>query len=142
MAQGNINQHHSGSGDNIAGDKTNINQQGNFGVGVNQGEISGNAKIGGVINEEQRQDLAEAAKEIQALLDQLSQTYKSETKKEKRIFTAQAINLIEENPSLTQKLLSAVKAGSLAAIESMLNHPAASFVIAALEDLEESEDRT
>ena len=120
------------------GDYQENNLQDNFGIGVNQGEISGNAKIGGVINEEQRQDLAEAAKEIQGLLDQLSQSYPSETKKEKRIFTAQAINLIEENPSLTQKLLSAVKAGSVAALESMLNHPAASFVIAALEDLEEN----
>ena len=138
MAQGNINQDHSGSGDNIAGDKTNINQQGNFGVGVNQGEISGNAKIAGVINEAQRQELAKAAKEIQALLDQLSETYPTETKKEKRIFAVEAIDLIEQNPSLTKKLLSAGKAGSLAALESMLNHPAAYFVMAALEDLEEN----
>ncbi len=32
-------QNHSGSGDNVAGNQTNIHQQGNFGVGVNQGEI-------------------------------------------------------------------------------------------------------
>ena len=49
----------------------------------------------------------------------------------------EAIDQIEQNPSLTQRLLSAAKAGSLAAIESMLNHPAASFVIAVIEDLNE-----
>ncbi|MEL4895212.1 hypothetical protein, partial [Crocosphaera sp. Alani8] len=115
-----------------------IDQKGNFGVGVNQGEISGNAKIGGVINEAQQQDLAEAATEIQQLLEKLSETYPSNSQKEKMVIAGEAIEEIEQNPSLTQKLLSAVKAGSVAALESMLNHPAASFVIAALEDLEDS----
>ena len=49
----------------------------------------------------------------------------------------EAMDVIEQDSSLTQRLLSAAKAGSLAAIESMLNHPAASFVIAAIEDLNE-----
>ncbi len=117
----------------------NINQQGSFGIGVNQGEISENAKIVGVYNESQRQELAETAKEIEALLNQLNQTYPSETKKEKRIFAAEAMDIIEQNPSLMQKLFSAAKAGSLAALESMLNHPAASFIIGALEELDESQ---
>ncbi len=88
-------------------------------------------------NPETKQNLVEAAKEIQKLLDQLSQTYPTNTKKEKKIFAVEAIDLIEQNPSLTQKLLSAIKSGSIAALESMLNHPAASFVIAAMEDLQE-----
>ncbi|MGK7882123.1 MAG: pentapeptide repeat-containing protein [Crocosphaera sp.] len=92
-------------------------------------------------NPEMEQNLAEAAKEIQRLLDQLSQTYPTETKKEKRIFAVEAIDLIEQNPSLKQKLLSAIKAGGLAAIESMLNHPAASFVIAAMGKLQDSEEQ-
>ncbi len=53
------------------------------------------------------------------------------------------MDVIEQDSSLTQRLLSAVKAGSLAAIESMLNHPAASFVIAAVQPHErggETED--
>ena len=55
----------------------------------------------------------------------------------------EAIEKIEQNPPLTQRLLSAAKAGSLAAIESMLNHPVASFVIAAVQPPErggETED--
>lgn len=118
-----------------------INQQGNFGIGVNQGEISGNAKIAGVFKEDKQQDLAEAAAQIQALLEQLSQTYPTNTRKGKMIIAGEAVEEIEKNPQLTQRLLSAAKAGSLAAIESMLNHPAASFVIAALEDLQESENQ-
>ncbi len=93
--------------------------------------------IANTINETPQQDLPEAAAQIQALLEQLSQTYPTETKKEKRIFAAEAMDVIEQDSSLTQRLLSAAKAGSLAAIESMLNHPAASFIIAAIEDLNE-----
>ena len=51
------------------------------------------------------------------------------------IVAGKAIEKIEQNTQLTQTLLSAAKAGSLAAIESMLNHPLASFIIAAIEDL-------
>ncbi|MEM7728688.1 MAG: hypothetical protein AAF311_05365, partial [Pseudomonadota bacterium] len=38
---------------------------GNFGIGHNEGEIKGNAKIGGVINKAAQQDLQQAATEIQ-----------------------------------------------------------------------------
>ena len=89
-------------------------------------------------NPETKQNLAEAAAEIQELLEKLSETYPSNSQKEKMVIAGEAIEQIENNPQLTQKLLSAVKAGSLAALESMLNHPAASFVIAAIEDLKES----
>ncbi len=54
-----------------------------------------------------------------------------------RAIAGEAIEKIEENPRLTKRLLSAAKAGSLAAIESMLNHPAASFLMAVIEDLNE-----
>lgn len=44
-------------------------QSGNFGIGhMSGGEIKGNAKVAGVINEGEKQNLAEAAAEIQALL--------------------------------------------------------------------------
>ncbi len=123
--------------DKVAGDKMeNINQSGNIGIGINEGAISGNAKTAGVINEAPQQDLADAAAQIQTLLDQLSKTYPAKTSKEKMTLAGEAIEQIEQNPLLTQRLLSAAKAGTLAAIESMLNHPAASFVIAAVEDLQ------
>jgi uncharacterized Ntn-hydrolase superfamily protein len=46
----------------------------------------------------------------------------------------EAIQRIENNPTLMQKVISALRAGGAAALEQLLSHPAASFVIAALED--------
>ncbi|MGB5596529.1 MAG: pentapeptide repeat-containing protein [Crocosphaera sp.] len=89
-------------------------------------------------NQETKQNLAEAAGEIQELLEKLSETYPTNTTTGKMKIAGEAIEKIENNPQLKQKLLSAIKAGSLAAIDSMLNHPAASFVIAALEDLQDN----
>ena len=41
---------------------------------------------------------------------------------------------IDSNPNLTARILSALKVDSVKAFEQFLNHPAASFVIGALED--------
>ncbi len=87
-------------------------------------------------NPETRQNLTEAAGEIQELLDKLSETYPTNTTTGKIKIAEEAIEEIENNPQLKQKLLSAIKIGTLAAIDSMLNHPAASFFIAAMEDLQ------
>ena len=131
----NMNQTHSGNGDNVAGNTT--NNTFNAPVGAVGSTFYEQSQAIGQYNEAPSQDLAEAAKEIQNLLDQLSQTYPTKTKKEKKIFAVEAVDRIEQNPSLTQKLLSATKTGSIAALDSMLNHPAASFVIAAIEDLQD-----
>lgn len=48
----------------------------------------------------------------------------------------QAISQIESNPNLAARILRALKASSVSAFEQFLNHPAASFVISALEDWE------
>ncbi len=67
---------HSGSGDYVAGNKniTNTyNQTGNFGIGhMSGGEIKGNAKIAGVINESSAKNLEEIAQEIEKLIDYLA----------------------------------------------------------------------
>lgn len=83
---------------------------------------------------EQKQNLAEAAAEIQAILDQLSQTYPTNTITGKKAIAIRAIEEIENHPSLAERVVSALKAGGVAALEQMLNHPAASFFIGALED--------
>ncbi|GAB4377386.1 MAG: hypothetical protein Kow00121_26680 [Elainellaceae cyanobacterium] len=81
-----------------------------------------------------KQNLAEGAAEIQQLLEQLSKTYPTNTQSQQMTVAAKAIEEIEQNPTLTQRVLSALQAGSVSALEQLLNHPAASFVIAALED--------
>ncbi len=104
-----------------------INQNGNMGIGVNYGPIGKGAKVAGVIYE--------AAQDIQELLNQLSQSYPTGTESEKKALAAKATQDIENNPTLLQKTMSALKAGGTAALEQALSHPAASFVIAALDDL-------
>lgn len=125
---------HMGSGnynERIEGDY--IQQQGSFGVVVNKGEIKAE-KIAGTINETPKQSLAETAAEIQQLLQQLEKSYPTDTTMGKMALATEAIAQIENNPNLTARILSASKVGSVKAFEQFLNHPAASFVMGALED--------
>ena len=105
-------------------------QKGNIGIGhMSGGEIKGNAKVAGVINEAKEQDLAEAAAEIQALLKQLEQTYPTNTTTEQMVVAAKAIEQIESNPTWKSKAIAAFKQGSLKAIET---HPIGAFVVGAI----------
>lgn len=105
-------------------------QKGNFGIGhMSGGEIKGNAKVAGVINEAEEKNLAEAAAKIQALLEQLEQTYPTNTTTEKMVVAAKAIEQIESNPTWKQKAIAAFKQGSLKAIET---HPIGAFIVGAI----------
>ena len=86
----------------------------------------------------QSQSLADAAAEIQKLLKQLEQSYPTDTTTGKMSIATEVINRIDSNPTLTGRILSSLKAGSIQALAQALNHPAASFVIAALEDWQKS----
>ena len=83
---------------------------------------------------EQKQSLAEAAAEIQQLLEQLEKSYSTDTTAAKMTVATEAIKQIDSNPTLTNRILSALKAGSVQALGQALNHPAATFAISALED--------
>lgn len=108
----------------------NSSQQGNFGIGhMSSGEIKGNAKIAGVINESEPQNLAKAADEIQALIQQLKQTYPTNTTTEQMVLAAKAIERIESNSTWKQKTITAFKQGSLKAIET---NPIGAFVVGAI----------
>ncbi len=108
-----VNQSSSGSGDNVARDK----------------------KTTKIYNS---QDLTQAAADIQALLKQLEETYPTNNTMGKMAIASEAIQHIDNDPKLTSRVLSALKAGGTSALESLLDHPAASFVIAALEDWQQS----
>ncbi len=116
-----------------------IQQSGTFGIGVSKDEVHAE-KIAGTIYEAQKQNLVEAAAEIQQLLNQLSQTYPTSTTAEQMVVATEAIKRIESDPTLMKRILSALQAGSISALEQLLNHPAASFVIAALEDWQKSKE--
>jgi hypothetical protein len=114
-------------------------QSGNIGIGhMSGGTIQPGAKVAGVINEAQQQNLAEAAAEIQQLLEQLEKSYPANTITGKMQIATEAISQIDSNPTLTARILSALKAGGVSAFEQFLNHPAASFVIGALTDWKET----
>lgn len=81
-----------------------------------------------------QQDLAEAAGEIQKLLEQLDKSYPTDTTLGKMQVATETIKAIENNPMRTERITSALKAGGVQALAQLLNHPAASFVIGALED--------
>ncbi len=107
---------------------TNITAQG--GSKIQNTEIS-NAS-------QQKQDLMQAAAEIQQLLEQLEKSYPTDTTTGKMALATEAIAQIENNPNLAARIISALKTGSVKAFEQYLNHPTASFVIGALEDWEKT----
>lgn len=87
-------------------------------------------KIGTQINNPQ--DLTQAAKEIKELLNQLSIDYPYQTPTEKMMLSAKAVERIENNPSLKQKVTNALKEASATALEEAIDHPAAKVLIAAV----------
>ena len=120
-----------------SGDKVSIQEV--YGVGLNKGNIN-TSKFAKTmtIYESQQQNLTEAARDIQELLEQLEKTYPSETTMDRIKIATEVITHIDNHPTKAQKIFNAIKAGGVAAVEQLLNHPASSFVIAALNDWQKS----
>jgi len=93
-----------------------INQSGSFGTGVDQSKTQINNS----------QDLAQAAKDIKFLLEQLSVGYPTDSP---RVVSAKAVDEVEKSPELKSRILRGVKAGGFAALEKMIDHPIAKFFI-------------
>ena len=104
---------------------------------ISSGEISGDVvvnSINNVTNEDQK-TLAEAAVEIQQLLDQLSATHPINTVVEKAYVATRAIEEIEKRPDSKKKIVKALKAGGKAALMELTNHPAVKILTPMLESL-------
>jgi len=102
-----------------------INQVGN----VNTGDLTiYGDQVGIQHNYAQQQDLAEAAQRIQALLQQLSQTYPTEAERQIEVVKREIVR----NPTFKGRLLSAGKAGGVEAVKQLLDYvfenPVASVV--------------
>ena len=80
------------------------------------------------------QDIKQVAADIQGLLEQLEETYNTNTTLGKVAIAEEAIQRIDNDPELTSRILSVLQEGGTSALDSLLDHPAASFVIGALED--------
>jgi len=78
--------------------------------------------------------LAQAAKDIRELLEQLDLIYLSDRTSSRMKIAAEVITQIDNNLTKAERIFSAIKAGGFAAVEELLDHLASTFVIAVLED--------
>jgi small GTP-binding protein len=92
------------------------------------GDKVGRDKIGTQINNSS--NLAQSAKEIKELLDQLSELYNPNTEKGQNLIKDEAVKVIKNDSTLQQKIVNALKEGSVTSLEEAINHPVAKLVIA------------
>ncbi|MCT7977950.1 CHAT domain-containing protein [Laspinema olomoucense] len=85
-------------------------------------------------------NLADAATELQKLLDHLGQSYSTETTLGKMQIAAEAVKQIENNPRLSAQIRSAIAQNGIQEFQQRLKHPAAHFVIGALEDWQKTQN--
>ncbi|NEP27196.1 hypothetical protein [Moorena sp. SIO3I6] len=120
----------------MSGDRKINTEGGNYNEKIYGNYVQGNYYPAG-----QNQTLAEAAAEIQQLLEQLDKSYTTNTITGQMELATEVIKRIETNPPLMNRVLSALKAGSIQALAQALNHPVASFVIAAMENLQKTQGK-
>ncbi|MCC5634249.1 transporter substrate-binding domain-containing protein [Nostoc sphaeroides CHAB 2801] len=118
----------------VTGDRNINTGGGNYNERIERDYIQGNYYAAG-----QPQSLAQAAAEIQLLLKQLEQTYPTTTTSQQMVVAAEAINHIESNLLLKERVINAVKSGGLAAFEKAIDNPAGAFIVGAIKGWQEVE---
>ena len=86
---------------------------------------------------QQKQNLSEAAAEIQALLEQLAKTYPTETLSQQAVVAETAIAEIERNPTFKERVIAAIKAMGVEAFMEAIDHPVANVLRAGVEKWKE-----
>jgi predicted transcriptional regulator len=101
------------------------------------GYVGGSISVNSVnnITAEEKQTLADAAAEIQQLLEQLSQKYPTTTAAEKATVAAKTMEEIEKKPDTKGKIVKALKAGGAAALMEVTNNPVVRILTPMLESL-------
>jgi hypothetical protein len=112
-------------GDKIGGDKV-------MGNKMQIATVQGDAIAGDKITHYNSPNLAQAAKEIQDLLEQLDLDYDRTTPTSQAMMSAKAIEKIDQNPTLKARVVNALKEGGTTALESAIDHPAVKPVVALL----------
>jgi uncharacterized protein YjbI with pentapeptide repeats len=113
-----------------------------FGGGLVNADTVNAQQIGGNITNystEQKQNLAEAAAEIQQLLNQLGQSYPTSTPLEKQIAVTEALKQIDSNPTLKARVIGALKSGGTEALKELVDHPLVNILLATLEGWQDAE---
>ena len=115
----NVTQTHYGTGYNITGDKI---------VGD---QLTGDKFTGDKIMGDQNisQEHKEIVQEIKAIIIQESEGYDLDSEKGRKKASRDVVEAIDENPTLKQRCIGALKAGGGTAIKKALNHPIAEIVV-------------
>ena len=104
----------------------------NYGVVGKEGKIK-DSKIARTIYEAQPKTLAETAAEIQQLLQQLEQSNPTETTAGKMAIVTQAVEIVENNPTLKQRVIGVLKSAGTEAFKEALDNPIANILVAAFQ---------
>lgn len=123
----NSDKHYTWQGDRIHGDK------------VMGDKIGGDKVMGDKITHYNSQNLAQAAQEIKALLDQLDHNYDRTTPTGQAMISAKAIEAIAKNPTLKARVINALKEGGTVALETAIDHPAVKPFVAMLNGFMDAE---
>lgn len=113
-----------------------------FAGGLVDADTVAATQIGGNITNytpEQRQNLVDAAKEIQDLLQHLEQNYPTTTSAQKMTVVAKAIDEIEKNPTLKARVIGALKSGGTEALKELVDHPLVNILVASIEGWQDAE---
>ena len=104
-----------------------FNIEGNYN---HRGDNVGRDKINTQINNASP-NLVEAAQQIKALLEELSEEYNPNTTKGQNLITQEAIQRLKNDRTLQQRFLNALKEGGTTAIEELIDHPVVKPLVAA-----------
>lgn len=97
---------------------------------------TGGTQSGGIFNDySSNPSLAEAAAEIQQLLQQLETTNPTATNADKRAVVNQAIDAIENNAALKARVIAALNSSGTEALKTAINHPLAKNMMPFIEEL-------
>jgi hypothetical protein len=78
--------------------------------------------------------MLQVAQDIQVIVEKLAQKYPATNRVEKNRFADEVIERIDNDPSLQQRLIEANEKETITFLSQNIQHPANSFIIAAIED--------
>lgn len=87
----------------------------------------------------EKKNLAEALQEIQQIIQQLEQTYPTNTLVEQATVAEKAIEQIQNNPTLRQRILAALKTFTIEAFKEATDNPVINIMLPTLESWQKGE---
>ena len=103
----------------------------NFGIGhISGGQVE---QKDFTFNAAEQQSLAETAVEIRVLLNKLSEIYPTETFVQQATVAEEAMQEIEGNPTLKERVMGALRSAGSEAFKEAIDHPVVNVLMAAIE---------